>query len=373
MKVTHFISSLDGRDGGTSWACAGMASAQSEFAELDTEIVFTYRFGENDDVKKFLQGAPRPVRLLPIGPANYPLRYSPTLRREVEKAVQMSDVIHVHGLWEEIQFQAVSAAIRHKKPVVLAPHGMLDPWSLRQGWLKKQVYLLLRWRRLFDKVRAFHFITSSEQVLAASVLPTQVQRIVEPLGVEFPSNVLESKQSKAARRFLFLSRIHRKKNLEFLLEALREVDENWILTIAGMGEAAYVKSLEQLVRDFHLEDRVGFIGSVDRFSKWNTLGAADVFVLPSLQENFGIVVVEALGCGVPVILSTEVGLANDLRNEAGVEVLALNKDLWVKKLKEVCREGLPLPQQELIRTRFAWISIAKAWRDHYRSWLNASV
>ncbi|MBN8600703.1 MAG: glycosyltransferase [Planctomycetes bacterium] len=371
MRVLHVISSLDGRDGGTSWACAGMASAQREYAGLKAEILTTYREGESGDVRDYLQQKREPVPVSAIGPANYPLRWHPQLSRSVEAAINRCDVVHVHGLWEDIQYQAARRAVNAGKIVVLTPHGMLDPWSLEQSKWKKKLYWMARWQGLFHSLTACHYITSSEKELANIAIPNRLSAIVEPLGIPTPLCISTGKGcADGVVRLLFLSRIHPKKNLEFIFRCLQKVNVRWELTIAGSGSADYEKQLVQLAKQLEIDDRVRFIGSVQGRQKWDVFGEADVFVLPSLQENFGIVVIEALSVEIPVIISTNVGLAQDLMGQRGVSVLPLVETEWVHCIENLRNLKATRPDKFTIQSKYSWEAIASAWKVHYERLAN---
>ncbi|MBA4318967.1 MAG: glycosyl transferase, partial [Flavobacterium sp.] len=119
-----------------------------------------------------------------------------------------------------------------------------------------------------------------------------------PNGIDL-SDIKGKKENYGTRKMVFLSRIHPKKGIELLLETWRNSDTNgWTLEIAGNGETHYIENLSQSAHDLK---NVRFVGAQYGEAKWDFLRSADVMVLPSYSENFGIVVAEALAVGVPVI------------------------------------------------------------------------
>jgi glycosyltransferase involved in cell wall biosynthesis len=335
---------------------------------LDVSVLSTWRNGDSMGVVEHLRSRLGNGSVKLVGPTRGLFRSHPQLSASCQTAVASCDVVHVHGVWEEIQYQAVRHAIAALKPVVWAPHGMFDPWSLAQGKWKKKLYWWWRWRKLAPKIDATHFITHSESRLAATVFGLGFREIIEPLGTTLPQ---PCPRGAVGRQVLFLSRLHPKKNLECLLEACASpVAEPWSLTIAGSGDAAYQKSLQARVLALGIEDRVVFVGDLRGPKKDGQYANADLFCLPSHQENFGIVVIEALAHGVPVLLSPAVGLAEDLAGEAVVRVIGGGPNEWALAIDSALgdsrlRQDAATVGPALVNQRFSWEAIASRWHAHY--------
>jgi glycosyltransferase involved in cell wall biosynthesis len=175
-------------------------------------------------------------------------------------------------------------------------------------------------------------------------------------------------------RFLFLSRLHPKKRLENLFEACsllrnRQPHALWQLSIAGSGEPAYERSLRQRTRDLGIEDRCLWLGHVEGEAKWNTLRKADWFILPSAAENFGIAVVEALAAGTPVIVSSQVAVADRVA-EAAAGLVCSSDPVRLMEMLEKALEG-PTPSMRLAARRlaeddFSWSSLANRLAEFYQ-------
>jgi glycosyltransferase involved in cell wall biosynthesis len=206
-------------------------------------------------------------------------------------------------------------------PYVVRPLGTIDPWSLRQKRLKKQLLLALGGQRLLDGAAAIQYTSAEEKRLAEDAL--QLTRgIVIPLGIE-PQFLNDAPVTGAARPdgpyVLALSRLHPVKNLEALITAFGaitatgRIDRNWRLVIAGNGEPAYAASLKQLAEREGVAPRVTFTGWIDGDAKHRLIAQASVYTLPSFHENFGVSLVEALAAGVPALVSREVHLAEAIR------------------------------------------------------------
>ncbi len=219
-----------------------------------------------------------------------------------------------------------------KIPYVLSVHGMLDDWSMSQKWLKKQIYLALVGNRLLRGAARIHCTADAELEQASRRFPAD-RGVVLPLIMDFtaftnlPGPALS--RSKFAGfdghrpRLLFLSRVHPKKGVELLILAaaeLRKRGRPCTVLVAGPGEPPYVEQLTSLAREHGLTDTVHFLGMVRGVEKISVYQAADVFVLPTSQENFGLVLPEALACRTPVVTTRGVDTWKELE-QAGASIV----------------------------------------------------
>jgi glycosyltransferase involved in cell wall biosynthesis len=221
-------------------------------------------------------------------------------------------------------------------------------------------------RRNLEGAAALHFTTLAEEQEVGN-LGLPARSLVLPLGVKpLPPSPLEQPADDGTIRFLFLSRLHPKKKLECLLEALallaeRRRDAAWELQIAGNGEPAYEQELRRKILALGLEDRCRWLGFLSGEAKWQALRQADWFVLPSASENFGIAVAEALAAGTPVIVSPQVAIAAEVA-AAGAGRISESEP---PQLANVLEEALAGPERamreralNLARTEFSWDTIA---------------
>jgi len=188
-------------------------------------------------------------------------------------------------------------AQQKKIPYIITPRGMLEPWILARNPWKKKIALFLYQKKTIKRASYLHVTSQMEAENIKKMGFNNPIRII-PNGIDLN----ETKQIKTyygTKKMVFLSRIHPKKGIELLLEAWQNCNtEGWTLEIAGNGEVAYSESLNQTAK--HLEN-VRFVGPQYGEAKWNFLRSADVLVLPTHSENFGMAVAEALAVGVPVI------------------------------------------------------------------------
>src|SRR4051794_22997509 len=220
--------------------------------------------------------------------------------------VRQADIVHVHTLWSPLNVAARYACRKHDKPYVLMPHGMLDPYSLSLKALKKSVYLKFFEGPNMACAQRMIYTTSEEERLANLAALRLPRGAIVPLGARASSNSISDlqlqfleqyPQAQGKRRLLFLGRLHHKKGLDRILNCLQRVRQttpNALLIIAGTGEPKYQEHIRQLVRSLALDDHVMFTGHLDGERKWASFAAAELFLLPSRQENFAITVAEAM-------------------------------------------------------------------------------
>lgn len=268
------------------------------------------------------------------------------------------NLIHLHGMWSP--FLAVAALLAYNRgiPLVISPHGCLEPVAL--GYKKTKKWLALKIYQGAVLRSADIFITTAKQELnSLRDLGYRQPIAVIPLGVEIPSLPTRSIQAEI-KTFLFLSRIHPKKGLLDLVEAWAIVRQpGWKIVIAGGDEAGHLAKVEALIRAKGLESDFEFLGFVEGESKQACFDKADVFILPTYSENFGIAIVEALASELPVITTTGAPWSDLVEHhcgwwvEPGVQGIssAMTAAMACEpaKLKEMGRRG-----RQLVVKNYSW-------------------
>ena len=218
------------------------------------------------------------------------------------------DVIHDHGVWLPINHRIAIVAQERRIPRIVSPRGMLEPWSLNhKKWKKKLAWWLYQHADL-NTAAALHATAESEARQFECLGLSQPIHVI-PNGVDIPSpsssNQPSTSSPSSLKTALFLSRIHPKKGLPLLVEAWAKAQpKGWRMRIVGPDEAGHRREIEDMVAKAGLTEVWTFEGALDDKDKWECYRNADLFILPTHSENFGIAVAEALASGVPVITTT---------------------------------------------------------------------
>lgn len=225
------------------------------------------------------------------------------------------DAIHFHSWWNLTVMSATFLCILRGVKPILAPRGMLSPFSLT-GRFKPLFHRFIGKRLLKN---TFLHATSSQEVEECLALipeweyaniPNFLDLEALPISKKPYLNGHAPKQTETLR-LLFLSRLHQKKGIELLFDALAQVTFDWTLAMAGEGEVeGYMEQLQKQSRDLHIDHKINWLGWVDADKRLAAFEAADLLVLPSHNENFANVVIESLAVGTPVLVSQYVGLSD---------------------------------------------------------------
>jgi glycosyltransferase involved in cell wall biosynthesis len=243
----------------------------------DVTVVSTYGAAfRPDEAAEQLRRLGAAVRL--IGPVHGPTAWHWQIGRALREAIRGASIVHVHGLWEEIQHKAARVARRLGVPYLITPHGMLDPWSLRQRSLKKRLYLRLRLRRNLEGAAAIHFTTTTERDGVGALGLQSAATIVEPYSIDFSEfeelparGWLRAKFPQIGNRkiLLFFSRLHYKKGLELLIPAFAQAKrDDAVLVLAGPVEPEYEHQIDDLILVHGVRDRVFKTACFEAATAW---------------------------------------------------------------------------------------------------------
>jgi glycosyltransferase involved in cell wall biosynthesis len=286
------------------------------------------------------------------------LYWSPEMRRALETEMPNFDLVHSHAVFLWPGVAAARVARKHGVPYVISPRGMLVPELIRaNSRAAKTLWLRLVEHRALAGAAAIHFTSQLEWDDARRTGLPLPSPFVVPNGVEIPPRPDVPRDD---RTLLFLGRINWKKGLDRAIEALPDGAR---LVMAGNDEEALTPKLWALAEERGVADRVQFVGPVYGATKDELLARATLFVLPSRSENFGNAVLEALAMETPVVLSPEVGLAEDvIRADAGVVGLERIGELLADRERraEMGRNG-----RALVESRFTWERVAQQMEEAY--------
>lgn len=332
MKIIHYIPSIDRIAGGTSTYMQVLGKELGKLAEVH---IITHA-SEN----------PLPISNCEIHNVSV---YNPIYSRfknEVSKLFDVikPDLVHVNCCWMPACAFVQQMAQKRNIKVVLTPHGMLEPWLIkRHYWTRKLPALLLYQKAAIQNADCLQATAESEKENLLKLGYNSNIKIVK-LGIDAESIIMKTSWKKN-KQLLFLSRVHVKKGINYLIEAadiLRDDLQGYKILVAGEGDADYVASLKQQIMDKGLQDIIQLIGGVYGNKKWELFQTSDFFVLPTHSENFGLAIAESLASGTPVI--TTVGTPwNDLNSSnAGAWI-----EIGTQPLVETLRRFLSLSDGEL--------------------------
>ena len=290
-------------------------------------------------------------------------------------------LVHDHAVWLPTNHAVASYCRNAKVKRVISPRGMLGDWALNHGRWKKNVAWWLYQGHDLRSADAFH-ATSRQEAEEIRKLGLRQPIAVIPNGILFSESpeVPTSTRRVESRSVLFLSRIHPKKGLLSLLHAWKEasVPKNWRLILAGPNENGHQTEVENLAKSLEIDAQISFQWAVSDELKWKMYREADLFVLPSFSENFGIVVAEALAAGVPVI-ATHGTPWQELNERKAGWFVPHNITAIAKALKEAislddtARSEIGARGITWARSEFGWDGIAKRMETFYRLLLAGRV
>jgi glycosyltransferase involved in cell wall biosynthesis len=358
MNVLEVIPSADATSGGPiEWVKQFAANAigqghNVELASLDAPDAACVR------ACPLTVHACGPSKLPPYG---YSPRFVPWLRQNAPRY----DIVVVNGIWAYHSFGTWLALRKSGTPYVVFTHGMLDPWFKRQypmKHLKKCLYWPWSEYRVLRDASAVLFTSEEEKLLARESFP--LYRCNE-ITVGNGTSVMEGSPEIQVRAFLerfpdlrgkrlalFMGRIHPKKGCDLLIQAFARTlaaIPDWHLVVAGPDAAGWKAELLRQSKSLSISERITWTGMLSGTEKWGALMASEIFLLPSHQENFGLVVAEALACGLPTLISNKVNIWREVV-EAGAGLVAQDDVDGTCELMSRWTELTP-SEQHLMRKR----------------------
>jgi glycosyltransferase involved in cell wall biosynthesis len=324
MKLLHVIASIRAAGGGPAEAVRCLSVVH----QRDGHSVEVVSLDDPTDaeVRNF------PLRLYALGPVRNTYSFAPAFVPWMRRNHAQYDAIIINGLWQYHSFGAWRALRGTTTPYYVFPHGMLDPWFKRSFPLKHvKKWLYWPWAdyRVLRDARAVLFTCEEEKFLAPkSFALYRAHPVVTGLGTTSPPDADATPfldrhpELEGKRILLFMGRLHPKKGCDLLLEgyaATMANDPEWRLVFAGPDTFNWQKTLVARAQTLGIADRIVWTGMLRDSMKWSALAAAEVFALPSHQENFGIAVAESLACAVPVLISREVNIWREIEaSQAGL-------------------------------------------------------
>lgn len=324
MKLLHVICTTEAESGGPIEALLRI----SEVLVRDGHEVHIVSLESPEEVATREFDFP----LIGIGRGLGRYNFSRSLTAWLKKNASAYDAVIVHGLWNYSSAGAWRALRKHRTPYFVFVHGMMDPWFRQKYPLKhiaKQIYWTLIESRVLRDARRVLFTCREEMIRARGVFRGGVYReAVVLFGTADPAVDPKAVAAEFTRAFpallnrrflLFLGRIHPKKGCDLLIRAfadcVAQATSDMDLVMAGPDQVGWVRELREIAGRLGVADRVHWTGMLTGNLKWGAYLSADAMILPSHQENFGLVVTEALACSTPVLISDKVNIWREV--EAG--------------------------------------------------------
>lgn len=310
LRVLHVVHSLSSAEGGGAFATAGWIRALKQKG-VKVSVYATYALGNKDNL---LQGSVDLSLFRSSFLSGWWPYHAFGLLGSLRKAIEQVDLVHLHNLWHYPQFAGYRICRVLRKPYLISPHGALQPAALRHKRFKKTVFMALLQRRILRGAAGFHAITPSEaaqEVLTRwgkpiSIIPNGMDpKALLPLP---PCETLAQHipDLRGKRVILFLGRIHPIKGLDVLAEAFGKIArqrDDIRLVFVGPDTIGYRRYVEDVLQRHQVLGKTVFAGMLEGYDKKVALAGADVLVVPSYSEVRSLVALEAMACGLPVVLS----------------------------------------------------------------------
>ena len=380
MRVLHVIPSVGPARGGPSEAVLAMARALGRTG-VEAEIVTANDNGaallpvatgvwtEHAGARVFFH-----ERWSPPVAALREFQYAATFASWFEAALPQYDGVHVHAVFSYLSTKAMTLCRKHGKRFIIRPLGQLDAWSMRQKAVKKRLYFALAEKRNLMSASAIHCTSTTEAGNVKALFPDARVEVI-PHGVDAPAAPTGARIRLGERWglkpdapvILFMSRWAEKKNIPLLLEALFLMkEEPWTLVLAGAADDGYEAVVRAAITRHGLGERVVCPGHVQGEDKALLLHGADVFVLPSITENFGVAVAEALSCGLPCVVTEGVDIAPVVRELHGGAVCEPDAGALREALTQVLRTGGDRNRlMQAAQHQFSWTTAAERLKQLY--------
>ena len=355
MRILHAIPSINPASGGPIEGVTQLAG----FARRSGHSVEIASLDSPDDpwVKAFANV------VYPLGPGIGSFRFSPRFEPWLRAHAAQYDIVVVNGIWQYHSFAVRRALRASRTPYVVFTHGMLDPW-FRKTYPWKHVKKWFYWPwgdyRVLADAAAVLFTCAEECTLARrSFWLYRANEVVVNYGTASPPDDSASQGNYLAECFphlvgkriaLHLGRLHPKKGCDIVIKTFAsELASNpaWHLVMAGPDQVGWKAELEALAAKEGISERITWTGVVNGNLKWGLMRAAEVMLLPSHQENFGIVIAEALACRLPVLISNKVNIWQEVQSD-GAGFVGLDT---VEGLSRMVNEWLHLSTSEKVLMR----------------------
>lgn len=392
MKVLNVIPSIAQVRGGPSQAVLELVTALRDYG-IEAEIVTTNDNGPellNVPLYQRTEYQQVPIWFFPrFSPQVQTLReyaFSHQFTTWLWQHIAEYDLVHIHAIFSYTCTAAMAIAHLKNIPYIVRPNGLLCNWSLQQNALRKKIYLALIERANLNHSHAVDLTSLQEQEEAAP-LKIETASFIIPYGLSVPKPIPNARQRlrqllqvpEDEPVILFMSRIHYKKGLDYLILALQQIaDRRFTFVLAGSGSPEYEAEIDALLQVAGIRDHTYSAGFVEGETKELFLQGADIFALTSHSESFGLAVLEAIAAGLSIVITPGVPLAAVVEQHQLGQVTELDSDGIATALQQ-CLDSLQDFQQtqhrrdrarQLILEQYTWDCIAANMIEVYTAIIN---
>ena len=294
---------------------------------------------------------------------------SPTLWNYLRRCCQSYDIVHIHSWWNILVIVAALICHFRKVKTVISPRGMLSDYIIKatKETTKKYLHSLIG-RNALSKAY-FHATAESEYKECTQLIPGW-EGFTLPNILSLPDLEIVKKDNKVFT-LIFLSRIHPKKGIELLFEAIKDLPFDLMLRIAGTGEETYIEKLKAKSIELKIDKNIEWVGWKNRNEKYVDLMQADLFTLTSFNENFANVVIESLHMGTPVLISEQVGLSSFIREKdlgwiSSLNVESIKTNLTAAFKDEIKRKIINQTGRKIIQESFSEVVLVEKYVENYQ-------
>lgn len=384
MKVAHIIVRF--APGMPGWG--GAVKAATDWAKVLARkgvIISVFTVGAESEEQYVVQDHRLTVNFSPEGKGRimkwWPF-YTPALGKTLSTEAFEHDIVHIHEIWHYPCYAAYRAAKKARKPYIVTVHGELEPWCLNFKAFKKKIYAALILRRILNGAAAIHAITKDE-VEHIRAFGVHSPLVMIPNGVnpvEFGGLPLQGElerlypELEGKKVVLFLGRIHPIKGLDILARAFGQIArdrEDVRLVIVGQDNEGYQIQVEQMLKTYRVREKVIFTGMLTGREKLAGLSRADICVIPSYSDIRTLVALEAMICGLPVVITRQCQFPEIAEAKAGI-VIDPDPDQLAEALTKLLdnpelRKEMGANGRRLVTERFTWDKIAEQMIELYRN------
>lgn len=369
MKVLIFTYSITRMAGGVFDAVRDLFTNRV-FEKLNIKIYSYF----DDYVKEDLSSWHNiPINLFKA----YPMLFSHKVKSFLLK--EDVDIFHMEALWRYPQLLMVTWKKHKKAPIVCTPHGMLDPYIIKNQGVVKRFVSNLFFQKSLEAVDCYHALCQKElEDIRAYGLKQPVAII--PNGINLPDPDLKFEKTDNKKRLLYLGRLHKKKGVDLLLKAIAAINreengllDNWQIDLVGWDHEGCKAELEKIVSENRLEDKVVFHGGLFGKDKQSMYANADGYILPSHGEGLPMTVLEAWSWKLPVVMTPECHIPEGYDADAAIKIND-NVESVEDGLKTFLgmsdeeRQSMGMRGYDLVRENFTWDVSAKKMIEVYE-WL----